>query len=57
VSFAAYEVRDEGWLVEVDGRRAFPLERRRSDAANVVIELTEAEFEERVEAALRSREE
>jgi hypothetical protein len=57
VSFAAYEVRDEGWLVEVDGRRAFPLVRRRSDAANVVFELTEAEFRDRVEAALRPREE
>lgn len=57
VSFAAYEVRDEGWVVEVDGRRAFPVDRRRSDAANVVFEVTEAEFEERVETVIQSRKE
>ena len=55
ISFAAYDVREEGWVAEIDGRRAFPVDRRRSDAANVVFEMTEAAFEERVETALRSR--
>lgn len=56
ISFTAYEVHDEGWVTEIDGRRAFSFERRRSDAANVVFELTEAAFVDRVEDALRFRE-
>jgi hypothetical protein len=47
IEFVVYDV-DEGWLVEIDGSRAFRVDRYRDDAANTVIDLPPEAFERRV---------
>ena len=42
----------EDWSVEVDGRPVVSIGRHRDEAGNTVYELSAAEFEERIEAAL-----
>ena len=54
VGFTAIDI-DEGWRVEIGRDPAFAIDRYRDDAANTVIEMTAAEFEERVAKAISKR--
>jgi len=47
VSFVTHDV-NEGWYVEMNGQRAFEIDRYRNDAANTIIGMTSGEFEEQV---------
>ncbi|PSP76230.1 hypothetical protein BRC86_01875 [Halobacteriales archaeon QS_3_64_16] len=40
------------WIVEIDGRDGFRVARRRDDASNTVVEMTAADFRDRVEEHL-----
>lgn len=52
ISLVAYDVRGEGWWIEIDGEPAFQVQRYRDDAANTVVETTSDEFEERCRDAV-----
>ncbi len=52
LSLVAYDVRTDGWWIEIDGTRGFRIPRHRDDAANTVIEMTADEFEARVTAVV-----
>jgi hypothetical protein len=47
LSFASYDV-SEGWMVEIDGEPAFPIDRYRDDAANTIVDVGADRFRERV---------
>lgn len=47
--------RNSTWVVELDGDRAFPVERWRDGATNVVIDMSAPEFRSAVEQAFSDR--
>lgn len=52
IDLVARDVRREGWVVEIDGHRAFRFDHHRDDAANTIIEMTTDEFASAVRSAI-----
>jgi hypothetical protein len=55
IDLIAYDVRTDGWWVEIDGDPAFSYDRYRDDGANTVIQMDAATFRERVRTAVDER--